>query len=66
MKWYTKAFAKLTGVTVRTLYHYDAIGLLTPSIRLDNGYRLYSEVDLLRWRYKLRYLFVGSKRVTTD
>ena len=32
---------KLAGVSVRTLHHYDAIGLLTPSRRSDNGYREY-------------------------
>ena len=46
--WYIKAFADLTGVSVRTLHHYDKIGLLKPSIRQANGYRLYSEADLLK------------------
>lgn len=40
--------ATLTGVTVRTLHHYDAIGLLVPSGRSRAGYRLYSESDLFR------------------
>lgn len=40
--------ARLARVTVRTLHHYDAIGLLTPSERSPRGYRLYSEDDLLR------------------
>lgn len=40
--------ARLARVTVRTLHHYDAIGLLTPSERSPSGYRLYSEDDLLR------------------
>jgi hypothetical protein len=35
--------ARLAGVTVRTLHHYDAIGLLVPSGSTDAGYRLYSE-----------------------
>ena len=38
--------AKLTGVTVRTLHHYDSIGLLKPSRVTDAGYRLYSAEDL--------------------
>lgn len=46
--WYIKEFGKLTGVSVRTLHHYDQIGLLKPSVRQSNGYRLYSEDDLLR------------------
>ena len=40
--------ARLTGVTVRTLHHYDSIGLLQPSRRSAKGYRLYGHDDLLR------------------
>jgi DNA-binding transcriptional MerR regulator len=40
--------AKRTGLTVRTLHHYDAIGLLAPSGRSDNGYRLYNAADMAR------------------
>ncbi|SAK84598.1 MerR family transcriptional regulator [Caballeronia hypogeia] len=40
--------AKKSGMTVRTLHHYDAIGLLTPSARADNGYRLYNRDDIAR------------------
>lgn len=40
--------ARLTGVTVRALHHYDEIGLLTPSRRSTKGYRLYIDDDLLR------------------
>jgi DNA-binding transcriptional MerR regulator len=40
--------AKRTGLTVRTLHHYDAIGLLTPSARSDAGYRLYNNADIAR------------------
>ncbi|HUG84246.1 MAG TPA: MerR family transcriptional regulator [Euzebya sp.] len=43
-----KALAELAGVTVRTLHHYDQIGLLIPSARTDAGYRLYDHGDLLR------------------
>jgi len=43
-----KAVAQLANVTVRTLHHYDTIGLLTPSGRTEAGYRLYREQDLLR------------------
>lgn len=38
--------ARLSGVSVRTLHHYDSIGLLTPALREENGYRLYSREDL--------------------
>ncbi|KQN67535.1 hypothetical protein ASF04_17235 [Duganella sp. Leaf61] len=40
--------AKRTGLTVRTLHHYDAIGLLQPSARTDAGYRLYNRTDIAR------------------
>ena len=42
--------ASLAGVTVRTLHHYDRIGLLVPSGRSDSGYRLYAYGDLERLR----------------
>ncbi len=42
--------AALAGVTVRTLHHYDRIGLLSPSRRSDGGYRLYDYGDLERLR----------------
>lgn len=40
--------AKMAGVSVRTLHHYDNIGLLGPSARSKAGYRLYQKADLLR------------------
>jgi DNA-binding transcriptional MerR regulator len=40
--------ARMAGVTVRTLHHYDDIGLLVSSARSAAGYRLYAEKDLLR------------------
>lgn len=43
-----KEVAALANVSVRTLHHYDAIGLLEPSGRTEAGYRLYSDDDLLR------------------
>ena len=42
--------AALARVTVRTLHHYDRIGLLVPSRRSDNDYRLYGYEDLERLR----------------
>jgi DNA-binding transcriptional MerR regulator len=41
-QWYVKELSQLTQVSVRTLHHYDKIGLLKPELRLSNGYRLYS------------------------
>ena len=39
-------FAKITGTTKHTLFHYDKIGLLPPDHRADNGYRYYSPEQL--------------------
>ena len=57
--WYVKDLSKLTKVSVQTLHYYDKIGLLKPSIRLDNGYRLYSEFDLLKLQQILALKFFG-------
>jgi DNA-binding transcriptional MerR regulator len=40
--------AKVAGVTVRTLHHYDELGLLTPSVRTGGGHRLYTAEDVER------------------
>ena len=40
--------SKLTGVSVRTLHHYDAIGLLKPTQVTAAGYRLYDDTALAR------------------
>jgi DNA-binding transcriptional MerR regulator len=42
------AVARLAGVTVRALHHYDQIGLLNASGRSEAGYRRYEEADLDR------------------
>jgi MerR family transcriptional regulator, thiopeptide resistance regulator len=47
--------AELAGVSVRTLHHYDEIGLLEPSERSASGYRLYSSADLRRLQRILFY-----------
>ena len=47
--------ARMAGVTVRTLHHYDAIGLLRPTGRGANGYRRYSDADLERLQRILFY-----------
>lgn len=46
--WKVGELAKRTGVSVRTLHHYDEIGLLSPSHRSPSGYRLYTEDDVRR------------------
>jgi DNA-binding transcriptional MerR regulator len=40
--------SRMAGVSVRTLHHYDHIGLLEPSARTEAGYRLYGVPELLR------------------
>ena len=56
MKAYTVSrLAKLAGVSVRTLHHYDETGLLKPSFRSDSGYRQYQREDLLRLQQILFY-----------
>lgn len=47
--------AKLAGISVRTLHHYDRLGLLKPSIRTEARYRLYGEKELLRLQQILFY-----------
>jgi DNA-binding transcriptional MerR regulator len=51
--------ARVSGVTVRTLHHYDAIGLLAPSGRTEAGYRLYSAADAHRLGRILAYRACG-------
>ena len=51
--------AALAGVTVRTLHHYDRIGLLSPSGRSASGYRQYSAADLDRLHRVLVYRELG-------
>jgi MerR family transcriptional regulator, thiopeptide resistance regulator len=46
--WTVGQVADVFGVTVRTLHHYDELGLLVPSERSAAGYRLYTEGDLTR------------------
>ncbi len=52
-------FAALAGVTVRTLHHYDRLGLLKPSARSDAGYRLYRDCDLARLEQVVVLKFLG-------
>jgi DNA-binding transcriptional MerR regulator len=51
--------AELAGVTVRTLHHYDEIGLVQPSSRTPAGYRAYSAGDVERLREVLAYRRLG-------
>ena len=51
--------AELAGVTVRTLHHYDEIGLLSPGERTAGGYRRYAGADLERLHQVLSYRELG-------
>jgi DNA-binding transcriptional MerR regulator len=53
------AVATLTGVSVRTLHHYDHIGLVVPSVRTPAGYRGYTDADIERLHLVLVYRSVG-------
>ena len=46
--WKIGDLARRTGLTVRTLHHYDAIGLLSPAERSGGGHRVYGEADVQR------------------
>jgi DNA-binding transcriptional MerR regulator len=53
------AVADLTGVSVRTLHHYDHISLVVPSVRTPAGYRGYTDADIERLHLVLVYRSVG-------
>lgn len=56
MRYYSvNKLARLAGVSVRTLHHYDRIGLLKPSVRTEAKYRLYGEKELIRLQQILFY-----------
>jgi MerR family transcriptional regulator, thiopeptide resistance regulator len=58
-------FAKMAGVTVRALHHYDRLGLLSPAHRSEAGYRLYCHDDLgkLERILVLRYLGLSLREI---
>ena len=53
-----KEAAELSGVSIKTLHHYDKIGLLVP-VKSKNGYRTYSQEDLERLQVILYYKYLG-------
>lgn len=55
MKFSISETAKLTQITVRTLHYYDEIGLLSPSMISETGYRYYDELALERLQQILFY-----------
>jgi DNA-binding transcriptional MerR regulator len=59
MAWTVGDLAAISKVSVRTLHHYDKIGLLSPSARSDAGYRLYGSEDLDRLHQILVFRELG-------
>lgn len=54
-KFSVRQLANLAKVSVRTLHHYDKIGLLKPSMRAESGYRYYGRAELFRLQQILLY-----------
>ena len=52
-------FAKRSEVTIKTLLHYDKIGLLKPSQKTESGYRIYCEDDFLKLQQITTLKFIG-------
>lgn len=57
--WKIGELAKRTGVSVRTLHHYDEIGLLSPSHRTESGHRLYGREEVVRLQQILSLRQIG-------
>jgi DNA-binding transcriptional MerR regulator len=57
--YHAQEFAKLAGVTVRALHHYDRLGLLRPKQRSQAGYRLYADCDFARLEQIVVLKFLG-------
>ncbi len=51
--------AERFGITVRTLHHYDYIGLVAPQVRTAAGYRLYTDADVIRLQQVVVYRRLG-------
>jgi MerR family transcriptional regulator, thiopeptide resistance regulator len=51
--------ARRTGLTIRTLHHYDEIGLLKPSLHTDSGHRMYTANDVARLQQVLSLRQLG-------
>jgi DNA-binding transcriptional MerR regulator len=57
--WKVGELARRTGLSVRTLHHYDGIGLLSPSERTPSGHRLYGPADVARLQQVLSLRQLG-------
>ncbi|MGW3041005.1 MerR family transcriptional regulator [Kitasatospora sp. NPDC001159] len=65
--WKVGPLAEASGLTVRTLHHWDRIGLLSPSLRTVSGHRAYTEQDVVRLYQilALRRLGLGLETIAT-
>lgn len=65
--WKVGELARQTGLSIRTLHHYDAIGLLKPSHHTESGHRLYAEADVVRLQQivSLRQLGLSLEEIGT-
>jgi DNA-binding transcriptional MerR regulator len=63
--WKVGELARLTGITVRALHHYDEIGLLVPSHHTESGHRLYTRRELLQLQHivALRHLGFSLEQI---
>ncbi len=59
MAYSVSQLARISGVTVRTLHHYDEVGLLKPSYYGENGYRYYEYEQLMKLQQILFYRELG-------
>ena len=59
IRYQPREFARLAGVSVRTLHHYDRLGLLKPAGRTASGYRLYNGEHFARLQQIVTLKFIG-------
>ncbi|MCY9072428.1 MerR family transcriptional regulator [Bacillus inaquosorum] len=61
----TGQFSKLMGVSKDTLFHYDRIGIFSPELKADNGYRYYSinQIDVFQVISTLKELEMPLKEI---
>lgn len=57
--WLIKEFSALTNVTVQALHYYHKVGLLKPSVSGHNGYRMYSQADLIKVQQIVAFKYFG-------
>lgn len=70
MNYTVKQLARIAGVSVRTIHYYDEIGLLKPAFVKENGYRGYTDAELLKLEQILFFkeldFFVRGSRANND